>query len=364
MSNLDLEYGRRLKNPATPDGPWIPVTPPEMPDQFRRRNTERFRRERPVYTIHGDNTITVAQVSILPDEFPATRQEMEDCDDRIEQLADGTVQYTGPLRPLHRAQQHRAAQDENAEVEVGGERQVQSPQAQAPQEQEASAGVAQPSQQHTIDRLGEHGLERLDPVELWSQQYLLPKHILAQRTSGSHQETLNVATSTTPSDQERREEKCAPYEDPWYTLLLRAKNSYMERSSLGITDASTSLCQVLLDHEQPVPKESLFDHDIFEDVCGRVGNRNQARVVQDISRLIVPSAEMLAFRIKNLEFLVESVNEGWNNSIPLTGTHPQPDYAVGFKLEAFSKNQLGKLSPFIGDVFTGDQSFFKATYYM
>jgi hypothetical protein len=175
---------------------------------------------------------------------------------------------------------------------------------------------------------------------------------------------LNVATSTTPSDQERREEKCAPYEDLRYTLLLRAQNSYMERSSLGITDASTSLCQVLLDREQPVPKESLFDHDVFENVCGHVGNRNKAKVIQDISRLIVPAAETLARRIKGLECLVESVNEGWNNSIPLTGTHPQPDYAVGFKLEAFSEDHLAKLSPFIDDVFTGDQSFFKATYYM
>jgi hypothetical protein len=37
---------------------------------------------------------------------------------------------------------------------------------------------------------------------------------------------------------------------------------------------------------------------------------------------------------------------------------------VGFKREAFTEDQLDKLSPFIGDFIAGDQSFFMATYYM
>lgn len=49
---------------------------------------------------------------------------------------------------------------------------------------------------------------------------------------------------------------------------------------------------------------------------------------------------------------------------PLTGTRPQPDYSVGFKRDAFTDDQLAKLSPFIGDFIAGDQSFFMATYYM
>ncbi|KAK3351885.1 hypothetical protein B0H65DRAFT_138466 [Neurospora tetraspora] len=36
----------------------------------------------------------------------------------------------------------------------------------------------------------------------------------------------------------------------------------------------------------------------------------------------------------------------------------------GFRRDAFTENQLVKLSPFIGDFITGDQSFFMATYYM
>ncbi|KAH6614586.1 hypothetical protein B0J18DRAFT_494180 [Chaetomium sp. MPI-SDFR-AT-0129] len=93
-------------------------------------------------------------------------------------------------------------------------------------------------------------------------------------------------------------------------------------------------------------------------------NKNEARIIQDISRLIVPSAESLALWNKNYKRLVESVNEGWNNSVPLTSTRPQPDYSVGFKRDAFTEDQLAKLSPFIGNFIAGDQSFFMGTYYM
>ena len=66
--------------------------------------------------------------------------------------------------------------------------------------------------------------------------------------------------------------------------------------------------------------------------------------------LLVPSAQALAIRSAKLECPIESVNEGWNNSVSLTGTRPQPDYSVGFKRTAFTEDQLKKLSPFIGDL--------------
>ncbi|KAH0494640.1 hypothetical protein TgHK011_001255 [Trichoderma gracile] len=172
------------------------------------------------------------------------------------------------------------------------------------------------------------------------------------------------ATSTTPSDQKPRELKSAPYKDSRYPLLLQTKGSYMGISELGITDGSKQLIRSLLNDEQSVPQGTLFDDEIFMDACCNLENKNEARIIQDISRLIVPSAESLALRNKNYKRLVESVNEGWNNSIPLTGARPQPDYSIGFKRDAFTKDQLDKLSPFVGDLITGDQSFFMATYYM
>ncbi|KAF2003265.1 hypothetical protein P154DRAFT_101168 [Amniculicola lignicola CBS 123094] len=180
-----------------------------------------------------------------------------------------------------------------------------------------------------------------------------------------------AASSTTPSDQKPREEKSAPYRDARYETLLETKGSYMGRyvgeNQEGATKESKEFARRLLDIGQAVPEDSLFRDDFFQDTCDMLRNRNEAKVIQDISRLIVPSAQSLAVYNKaarHLGRLIESVNEGWNNSIPLTGTRPQPDYSVGFKRNAFTEDQLKKLAPFIGDFLTGDQSYFMATYYL
>ena len=131
----------------------------------------------------------------------------------------------------------------------------------------------------------------------------------------------------------------------------------MDESDLRITDTSRIWCKKLLDAEQTLPTDSLFRDDIFETTCRNVQHRNEARVIQDISRLIVPSAETLAtYGATNLNHLIESVNEGWIGGIPVEGPQPQPDYSVGFRRSAFSSEQLNKLGPFLGSVF--DTSFF------
>lgn len=109
-----------------------------------------------------------------------------------------------------------------------------------------------------------------------------------------------------------------------------------------------------------------MDDSVFEKACKNLQSKNEARVIQDLSRLIVPSAETLALHDKNkhLAILIESVNEGWNNSVPLTGTRPQPDYSVRFRRDAFTDGRLAKMSPLIGEFLGGDLSFFMATYYM
>lgn len=169
----------------------------------------------------------------------------------------------------------------------------------------------------------------------------------------------------TPSDQRPREEKSTPYKDNRYNLLLQTKGVYLVASEEGIADSSERLIRDLLENDQPIPKGTIFDDDVFSDACRNLsGGQNEARIIQDVSRLIVPSAETLALRAKHLKHLAESVNAGWNNAIALTGVRPQPDYAVGFQRTAFTKDQLTKLSPLIGDFIQGDLSFFMATYYI
>ncbi|KAI0388275.1 hypothetical protein F5Y17DRAFT_453438 [Xylariaceae sp. FL0594] len=214
-----------------------------------------------------------------------------------------------------------------------------------------------------------------NPIDFWRKEGRWPsqlfepgmERLLARKRSSSAlgRKRSNSASSQTPSDQKPREEKSAPYRDPRYKTLLATKGSFMDKSDLGITEASKKTCYALLSTEQAILNESLFRDDRFEQTCRMVEDRNEARVIRDITPLIVPSAEVLAtYGATGLKCLIESVNEGWNNSIPLTGTRPQPDYSVGFRREAFTEDQLEKLSPFIGDFITGDLSFFMATYYM
>lgn len=195
-------------------------------------------------------------------------------------------------------------------------------------------------------------------------------HLLARRKSsssslrGKQSEAGSAApSSTTPSDQKPREAKSAPYQSPQYKILLETKGSFMRKSDLGIADTSKTVCRTLLEAEQIVPEDSLFQDDLFDETCEMIQDRNEAKVIQDIARLIVPSAQSLAIRgAKCLGALIESVNEGWDNSIALTKPRPQPDYAVGFKRTAFTEDQLKKIQPFIGGF--SEMSLFIGTYYM
>ncbi|KAG9228305.1 hypothetical protein BJ875DRAFT_527621 [Amylocarpus encephaloides] len=159
-------------------------------------------------------------------------------------------------------------------------------------------------------------------------------------------------SSTSSSDQKPRDAKSAPYQNARYENILATKGSFIGKSELDATAKSKSLCRTLLETKQTFPDDSLFRDNLFEEAYEMVRNKNEARVVRDISSFMVPSAEILAIRgAKHLKILIESVNEGWNNSIPITKTRPKPDYSV-----------LKRIEPFVGEL--TDTSFFMATYSM
>ncbi|KAL8295050.1 hypothetical protein RB601_003562 [Gaeumannomyces tritici] len=231
--------------------------------------------------------------------------------------------------------------------------------------------------------IGSDGPTQTRPIAFWAEAGRWPgelfqpedasemgptmKALLARKKSSSNlsRKRSNSATSTTPSDQKPREEKSAQYRDPRYKTLLATKRSFMDESTLGITEESKKTYVALLESELTIPNDTLFRDNVFKQTCRKVEDRNEARIIRDVTPLIVPPAEIFATNgATQLECLIESVNEGWNNSMPLTGSRPQPDYSVGFRREAFTDDQLAKLSPFVGDFIFGDQSLFMATYYM
>ncbi|EEH09812.1 conserved hypothetical protein [Histoplasma capsulatum G186AR] len=233
---------------------------------------------------------------------------------------------------------------------------------------------------HTLDQKAARGVyeNNINPIHWWTQSGFWPNeyfhegynmsHLLPRKKSTSslrrkQSESSSVATSTTPSDQKSREEKNAQYKNPRYEVLLQTKGIFMRKSELGITNGSKDLCQRLLELEQTIPKDSLFEAGVFDKLCEMIQNRNEAKVIQDVSRLIVPSAQTLAiYGARHLKVLVESVNEGWDNSVPITKPRPQPDYSVGFGREAFTDEQLRRLQPFVGNL--TDTSYFMATFYL
>jgi hypothetical protein len=196
-------------------------------------------------------------------------------------------------------------------------------------------------------------------------------HLLARKRSssslpGKQSDAGSAApSSTTPSDQKPRDAKSTPYTRPSYETILATKGSFMGEFDLGITDASETLCQTLLDAKQSVPQNTLFRDDLFYETCESVRGRNEAMVVRDISPLICPYPKVLRIDgVEHLKPLNESVNEGWNCAESFYGARPQPDYSVGFGRSAFTDDQLEKLKPFVGDVPDTFTSYFMATWQM
>lgn len=128
------------------------------------------------------------------------------------------------------------------------------------------------------------------------------------------------------------------------------------------------MCQILLNTEQTVPQDSVFRDDLFVETLKKLQDRNEARVVDDIGRLLVPSPETLTtYGAIHLQHLMAGINERWNESIPLPVAHSQLHFCVGFRRSAFTHDQIRKLGPFIGNVGAHQEkicSFFLATYMM
>ena len=192
-----------------------------------------------------------------------------------------------------------------------------------------------------------------------------PHHFFA-RPPLSSKESQSLKT---PSDQPSQGGQSSQYNTADYEIRLEQKGSYMREYDDSVDDDDDergknmkTFCKNLLERAQTTPQESLFRDDLFKKTCEKVRNRNEAIVVQDITRLIVPSAENLAISgAKNLKHLHESVSETWNNMNSYEGTLPQPDYSVGFKRSAFTEEQLNKLKPFVGEPGFKVITYFMAT---
>lgn len=154
------------------------------------------------------------------------------------------------------------------------------------------------------------------------------------------------------SDISLRERKNSVVKSWHYEQLLTSADIYMHDDDKMITTKECkTLCQTLLNANQTVSHDSLFNDDLFKRVCQRVCNKNEVRIICDLSSLLVLFIEILYLRkATNLEHLIETVDESWIKFIFLVkNSRSQFNLAVKFKSFAFIFDQLKKLQLSVDD---------------
>ncbi|KAI2470182.1 hypothetical protein F4781DRAFT_185783 [Annulohypoxylon bovei var. microspora] len=175
----------------------------------------------------------------------------------------------------------------------------------------------------------------------------------ADRTADTQFEAIN--TFAFP-----RASQWNPFQDARHESILVTKGIFFDKYESGFSATSKDICKMLLEGQQAFPNDSLFQDSLFQATCEAIRKANEARLVRDISPLIVPSAETFALRgDKHLDILIESVNQSWSSAILIIEDYPQPNYSLGFRQEAFTESQLKRLESFAGELV--DNSYFRAT---
>ena len=212
-----------------------------------------------------------------------------------------------------------------------------------------------------------HHNQLREPFQKMRPFTYLHQFIARKKFSAFLRRKQSQSSIQTSSDQLSRESRGSQYNTPDYEIKLERQGSYM-RDHDDIDDCVNKegsvkqICMTFLDGDQTVPQDTLFRDDLFKKICEKIRNRNEAIVIQDIARLIVPSAENLAiYGAKHLIHLYETANESWISMAEYEGTLPQPDYSVGFGRSAFTEEQLDKLKPFVGEPGSKLTTYFMAT---
>ena len=137
-----------------------------------------------------------------------------------------------------------------------------------------------------------------------------------------------------------------PQYTPGYEKVLQNASIYM-KEELGqtISNASQELCEILLNSFFPPPSNSLFQDQSFLLTLDEVRNENEPRVRRDITPLLVPCASLLYLsdRILQCQHLSTKIQSAWTKVTHLAGPLPTPDYVVGLKDSAFTRDEIFQL---------------------
>ena len=137
-----------------------------------------------------------------------------------------------------------------------------------------------------------------------------------------------------------------PQYTPGYEEVLQDAGIYMnEEVGQTISDTSQELCKILLSSFFPPPSKSLFEGQSFLFTLDEMRNENEPRVQRDITPLLVPCASLLYLsdRVPQCRHLSAKIQSEWTKVTPLAGPLPTPDYVVGLKRSAFTRDEILQL---------------------
>ena len=104
-----------------------------------------------------------------------------------------------------------------------------------------------------------------------------------------------------------------------------------------ITDDYWRLCDRVVKAEHPLPDEPSFKRERLARILERVRFRKEARVVRDITPIVVPSPELLHIDgHASLDSMCEAMNAEWTQCDTLCGPRPKPDFVGGISASAFT----------------------------
>ena len=194
------------------------------------------------------------------------------------------------------------------------------------------------------DPVGHWALDNAWPQEYFTQEHPMNAPLTKKRSSSSLRDpTVTTSDATDASAVEK------PYRSPQFEVLLELAGIFMHQNPIEPSQSCKELCTQLLEADQEIPKDTLFQDKIFKPLIIRLGKENEAAVFRDMTPLIAPPAENLVlYGAEHLNILHGHVNMAWGRCTPLVAPPPQPDYCVGIDLWAFSIDQTRRLRSLIG----------------
>ena len=184
------------------------------------------------------------------------------------------------------------------------------------------------------------------PIEHWAKTGHWPEKIFQPDPNMSQQLTRKRSSSVMSYSEGIKEGIYPTAHTPIYEKeVLEPVGIFLDQQigEAAIGPGARELYQTLLKATYEIPKNSLFEGDLFWKVINGIRNEGEGRVVRDLQPYVIPSAENLSFRgLSKVNYLKETVKIPWN-VISLAGPIPCPDFTVGLLPSAFTKQEIYKL---------------------